>query len=405
MTLARIREQRTAKVAEARSILAKAETENRSLSADEAKAFDAVKADITALEAAETRQQFMDETERRAPGTVITAGGDTVADLEQRVSLVTVLRAGMEGRTLTGPEAEMHAELERRHGPAKNGGILVPLSAFERRANTTTSAGELVGTVHRADQYIGPLRNSLLVQRLGVRTLSGLTGNVSIPKAGAGLTAGWVTEGQALPESDMDFESVTLTPHHVGGITEMSRQLIQQSSPAIEDLVRDDLSFAVAQAIDRAIIAGTGANGQPLGIIGRAGVQEAELPATWADVLAIEQMLAAVNVNPTGWYTSPGVLTALRGILKAASAGSDYIATAKAIGELPVASSNAAPAETAILGDWSQVLLGQWGAVEILVNPYAETPYRRGGVLVRAMATVDVAVRHEEAFVVATEAP
>jgi len=397
-----IREQRTAKVAEARTLLATAERENRSLTADESAKFDAAKAEITALEAAEQRQQFVDDAERRQTGVVVNRNGDTTADLEQRVSLLTVLRAGIEGRALTGAEAEMHAELERRHGKAKHGGILVPLSAFEKRQNTTTTAPELIATQHRADQYIGPLRDSLLVQRLGVRTLSGLTGNVSIPKAGTGLSVGWVEEGQALPESQMDFESVTLTPHHVGGITEMSRQLIQQSSPAIEDLVRQDLSWAIAHAVDAAIIAGTGTGGQPLGLINRTGVQEAALPATWADVLAIEQLLAAVNVSPTGWYTSPAVMTALRGILKAPTAGSEYIATAGRIGELPAASSNAAPVDTAILGDWTQVLLGQWGAVEILVNPFAETPYRRGGVLVRAMSTVDVAVRHEQAFVVAT---
>ena len=112
-------------------------------------------------------------------------------------------------------------------------------------------------------------------------------------------------------------------------------------------------------------------------------------------------MLAGVNVTPTGWYTSPDVLTALRKILKAPAAGSDFIATASSIGDLPAAASNAAPANTAILGDWSQVLLGQWGAVELLVNPYAEVPYRRGGVLVRAFSTIDVAFRHEKAFVVA----
>ena len=402
MRINEIREQRAAKVAELRTLLDTAEREGRSLTADEAATFDATKATIAGLEAAEQRQQFMDEAERRSTGTPV--HGDTSAALESRVSLLTVLRAGMEGRSLSGAEAEMHAELQRRHGAPKHGGILVPLAAFETRANTTTTAGELVGTDHRADQYIGPLRNSLLVQRLGVRTLSGLVGNVSIPKAGAGLSAGWVAEGTALPESAMDFDSVTLSPKHVGGVTEMSRQLIQQSAPAIEDLVREDLSFAVAQAVDAAIIAGTGAAGQPKGIIGRAGVLTAALPETWADVLAIEQQLAAVNVTPSGWYTKPAVLTTLRGTLKAATAGSDYIATTASIGELPAASSNAAPANAAILGDWSQVLVGQWGAVEVLVNPYAETPYRRGGVLVRAMSTIDVALRHEQAFVVATGA-
>lgn len=400
MNLKSIREAKAHKTAEARAILAGAE--NRNLTAEESAKFDGLKAEIEQLEQQEARAQFLDDAERRATGTVVT-GSDSLADLESRVSLLTVLRAGMEGRTLTGAEAEIHAELERRHGKAQHGGILVPLAAFEKRANTTTSAADLVGTDHRADQYIGPLRDSLLVRNLGVRTLSGLVGNVSIPKWGSGLSAGWVTEGQALSESDMTFDAVTLTPHHVGGITEMSRQLIQQSAPAIEDLVRQDLSYAVAAEIDRAIIAGSGTAGQPQGLIGRAGVQTEALPASWDDVLDIEQLLAAVNVNPTGWYTSPAVLTALRKILKAPTAGSGYIATASSIGDLPASSSNAAPVDTAILGDWSQVLLGQWGAVEILVNPYAEVPYRRGGVLVRAFSTIDVAVRHEEAFVVAQD--
>lgn len=406
MTLQAIREQRAAKVAEARTLLDTAQRESRQLTAEESAKFDAIKAEITTLEAAEQRQQFIDDAERRSVGTPVTGGGDSFADLEKRASLLTVLRAGMEGRALTGADAEMHAELERRHGKAKHGGILVPLAAFEKRAaNTTATAPELVGTDHRADLYIGPLRNSLLVKTLGVRTLSGLTGNVSIPKAGAGLSAGWVTEGQQLSESDMDFDSVTLSPKHVGGITEMSRQLLQQSAPGIEDLVREDLSFAIANAVDTAIIAGTGTLGQPKGIIGRTGVQTADLPASWADVLDIEQMLTGLNITPSGWYTSPAVMTALRKVLKSASAGADYIATTGRIGELAAASSNAAPVDTAILGDWSQVLLGQWGAVELLVNPYAETPYRRGGVLVRAMSTVDVAIRHEKAFVVATKVP
>ncbi|QOY61870.1 phage major capsid protein [Lysobacter sp. H21R4] len=401
MQIQTIREQKSAAVSEARAIVAGAEKENRALTADESAKFDTIKTRITELEAAESRASFLSEQERNMTGEPV--HGDNRGGLESRVSLLNVLRAGMEGRAIAGAEAEMHAELERRHGPAKHGGILVPLSALESRATTTTSAGDLVGTDHRDDLFIGPLRNSLLVKNLGVRTLSGLVGNVSIPKAGAGLSVGWVTEGQALPESDLDFDAVTLTPHFVGGITEMSRALILQSSPAIERLVRDDLSFAIAQAVDKAIIAGTGTGGEPLGVMNHPGVQTADLPTSWADILDMEQMLAAVNIDPSGWYTSPGVLTELRKVLKATTAGSDYIATARTIGELPVASSNAAPAATAILGDWSQVLLGQWGSVEILVNAFAEGPYRRGGVLVRAFNAVDVAVRHEEAFVVAPD--
>ena len=403
MKITEIRERRAAAVAKARAILAKAEAENRSLTADESKDFDTIKAEITDLEAAEQRAQFIDDAERRSVARPVEGGRDTLEQLEQRASLLSVIRAGTEGRSLSGADAELHAELERRHGAPKHGGILVPLRAFERRENNTTNGAGLVGTDHRADQFIGPLRASLLVKALGVRTLSDLRGDVSIPKHGAGLSAGWVEEGEALTESTMGFSGVTLTPHHVGGISEMSRQLIQQSAPAIEDLVRDDLSFAIAAAVDAAIVSGSGDDGEPLGILERLGVQTADIPATWNAILDVEQQLRGVNVSPSGWYTTTEVLTALRKVLKAPTAGSDYIAGPASIGDLPAASSNAAPADTAILGDWSQVLIGQWGAVELLVNPYAEGPYRRGGVLVRAFSTIDVQCRHEQAFVVCTE--
>src|SRR3546814_20629809 len=108
-----------------------------------------------------------------------------------------------------------------------------PLAAFEQRANTTTSAADLVGTDHRADQYIGPLRDSLLVKNLGVRTLSGLVGNVSIPKAGTGLAAVWVPEGTGRTASNIKSDAGTLPPHPFGATPATSRPLHTANEPAI----------------------------------------------------------------------------------------------------------------------------------------------------------------------------
>lgn len=399
-TLQAIREAKAAKVAEARSLVAKATAENRSLTADESNGFDALKREITDLEGEEQRAAFLAEQERRSAGVVIAGNGSD--NPEHRVSLLRVVRMLAEGRTLDGAEAEAATELQRRNGAPKHGGILVPLSALESRASTSATAGSLIPTEHRPDLMIAPLRASLAVKSLGVRTLTGLSGNVSIPRHG-GLSVGWVPEGGSLPESDLNADAITLTPRHVGGITELSRNLLIQGSPDVQKLVAADLSAAIGLAVDTAIIGGTGLAGQPQGIIGRAGVLTAVMPDTWGEVLAVEQQLRAGNVDPSGWYTSPAVMTTLRGTLKDATAGSDYIATLSTIGDLPAAASNAAPAGKAVLGDWSQVIVGQWGdAVEILVNPYSDAAYRRGGVLVRAFLSVDVGIRHNEAFVVAS---
>ncbi|WP_346780215.1 phage major capsid protein [Achromobacter insuavis] len=117
----------------------------------------------------------------------------------------------------------------------------------------------------RADQFIGPLRNALVMHSLGASVLTGLRGNVVIPKFKSGMSAGWVSENEALSDSGMDFDDpVTLKPRHVGAITELSRQLIQQSSPDINSLVRDDLSFVMGEALDRALLSGDGVK-EPLG--------------------------------------------------------------------------------------------------------------------------------------------
>lgn len=401
MKLHEIRETRAALVQEARALLDSGKT----LTADQQTAFDKLKAEIQDLEGQEQRQQFIDEAERRSGGEPVN-GGDGLADLEKRVSLLDVLRSQMEGRALNGAAAEYSQEAERRTG-RKAQGAFVPLSLLETRTNTTSSASEIVPTVHRADQYIGPLREALVARRLGVRVLTGLRGNLSIPKYGSGLETGWVAEGGAVPDGDMSFDSVTLGPKHVGGKTEMSRQLIQQSSPEIEQLVRDDLAFLIAKQIDRAIIAGSGTGNEPLGVLNYAGKQTGSLSSlTWANVLAFAQKLEDEEIFGGSWLTTGTGKTILASTLKEAGLPG-YLLEGGRMADRPLSVTRALEDDSngtpIILGDFSQVLLGVWSELDVLVNPFAEPAYSRGGVVVRAMATVGTACRHEQAFVVAND--
>ncbi|WP_462379566.1 phage major capsid protein [Pseudomonas sp. Marseille-QA0892] len=401
MKISALREQRSAKVAAMKTLVDTAAAAGRDLSADENQKFDALKGEERTLSTQIERAEHLAECERRAAGTPVS--GEPSADFDRlagSVSIIKVLRSQMEGRSLDGAELEYAREAERRSG-RKAEGAFVPFASLEKRANTTATAPELVGTDHRADLYIGPLREALLARSLGIRTLTGLRGNVSVPKYGSGLETGWVTEGQAVPEGQMSFDGVTLTPKHVGGKTEMSRQLIQQSSPDIEQLVREDLSFLIARQIDRAIINGSGTAGEPLGILNTAGIQTAPMPATWAQVLAMLEQLDDVEIANGRWLTSAAVRTALASTEKVPGSGSGFLYDGGSLAGLPLSASKSVPANTLILGDFSQVMLGVWSEVDILVNPYAEPAYSRGGVQVRAMATVDTAVRHPEGFVVA----
>ena len=403
MTLTELLEKRSSTVSQMKALADAAAKAQRDLTDEESAQFETLKNEERSIQKQIDRVEYLRSLERGAPADHV---GDShnkdFEKLKRSVSVQNIIQAQIAGRSLSGAELEYNKEAEKRSGK-KAQGAFIPFDALETRAtNNTTTAAELVATNHRPQDYIGALRASNIVRQMGVRTLTGLSGDVVIPKYGTGLSLGWVGEEEAVPESNMTFDSITLTPKHTGGKTEMSRQLIQQSSPDIESLIREDLSYLVAQNIDKAIIAGTGVK-DPLGILNTVGVLTGAIPDTWQEVLALIQLIEDQNITNLKWLGTSTTKTTLAGIEKSTGTG-QFLYQNGQVAELPFNVSANMPANKLILGDFSQVLLGVWSEIDILVNPYAEPAYSRGGVQVRAMATCDVAVRHPKAFLVATGA-
>lgn len=397
MKLFEVREQRALKVAEMRAL---AEGE---MTAEKKAAFDKLKGEVVALEQDEQRAQFLEEAERRAMGQ---PADKQAAQLESRISVIDAINAQIEGRSLSGALAEFNQE-QKRMGIASRG-VLVPASLFEKRATTTTAA-QIVPDDYAPNEYVGLLRNSMVVQRLGARVLPNLRGDLVIPKAATAHTAEWLAEGDKLTGSNATYDSIKLQPRHVGAKTELSRQLLQQSSPAVEALVRDDFVQIVSLAVDKAMLHGDGVK-EPLGLIGRTGVagdvQTGNLATlSWATFLELFEKLALVNANPNGIVTHAEVVTKLRSTLKTTGLPG-YLMENGQVGGINVSMTNQLAAKSGspntgrlILGDFSQILIGQWGALDILANPFAQDSFDAGAVQIRVMATMDMQARHEQAFV------
>jgi HK97 family phage major capsid protein len=167
------------------------------------------------------------------------------------------------------------------------------------------------------------------------------------------------------------------------------------------------MSFALAAALDSALIKGGGTN-EPTGIIPTSGIQTQSLATlSWANVVSMIEKIELANATAGAWLTSPGVTKKLRVTLKDSTSGAAYLCENNRMADMPVNSTKQVPLATAkgqlILGDFSQVLLGIWSELDILVNPFDSTAYARGGVLVRAMATCDIAIRQPTAFVLAND--
>ena len=405
MQLHQIREARAAKVAEARSLLAS----TPQLNAEGQAKFDKLKSEITALEADEQRAQFIEDAERRSLGAPVDKARN---DMEGQVNVLDAIACQIENRSASGALAEFQAEAKRQGLTARNGGILVPTSIFEKRATmTTTGAAAVVPDDYRADQFIGLLRNSLIVRSLGARVLPGLRGDTVLPKATGAATAYWVGEGDALTESNTTYSSIKLEPKTVGALTAFSRNLALQSNPSIEALLRDDISAVVGLAVDKALIHGTAVAKQPVGILNVSGIQTANLATlSWATIVAMLEKLGLENVSPNAVLTHAKASTKLQTTLKDASAGSVYLMDGGRVAGLPAYVTNQLDAKAGtpdkgrvIAGDFSQIVIGEWGVTEILANPYAPGAYEKGDVQLRIMHTMDAVVRHPKAFVVADD--
>lgn len=398
MQLHEIRERRAAKTAEARALLANA---GDSLTPEQATAFEALKTGITDLEAQEARAEFLQEAERRSVG----SPDRRERDLEQRCSLVEAISAHAEQRSLTGALGEYNAEQRRQGIQAK--GVLVPDSIFNetRAAQTTTTAAGIVPDDFRPDQFVGILRNSLAVKGLGARVLIGLRGDVVIPRQTGTSTAQWLAEGDALTDTGLTFDNIRMEPKHVGAITELSRQLLQQSSPGVEEIVRSDFINVVGLAVDAAMLHGTAVAKQPLGILNTVGIQTASLSdLDWEHVLLALEKLALENIVPSAAIAHPEVATALRSTLREAGLPGYLMDDGKLAG-VPVSVTRqlskkaGTPATGRILvGDFSELLIGTWGSVDLVTNPYSEGPFSRGAVQVRILTTCDMVVRRPKAF-------
>ena len=399
-----IREAKTTKVSEARTLLASSPT----LTPEGQAKFDSLKGEITALEGQEARAQFVEDAERRSLGTVDAPR----AALESRITLVEAITSQIEQRGATGALGEFNAEQKRQGVTAKHGGILVPSSLFEQRATqTTTTNSKIVPDDYRADQFIGLLRNALAVRSLGARVLSGLRGDVVIPKQTAAGTAFWVAEQAALTESNPTFDSIRLEPKHVGALSSVSRQLLQQANPSIEQLLRDDMVSVVGLAVDKAMLHGQAVNNEPVGILNTVGIQTASLASlSWASLVAMLEKLSLENITPNAMLTHAKASTKLQTTLKDATVGSEYLMANGRVAGVPVNVTNqldkkaGSPDKGRVLvGDFSQLIIGEWGSAEILANPYAAGYYEKGAVQLRIMATMDMVVRNPKAFVLAED--
>jgi len=348
------------------------------------------------------------------------AGAVDMSAKEQRdYSFIKAVRGLVNGSGLQGLEREVSEEIAKRTGREARG-FYAPDSFWGGRRDltvgTATAGGHLVGTDHLGDQFVDALRSRLVFNELGARFMTGLRGDVAIPKLATGVSAGFVAENGATSEVNAVFSQITMSPKSLGAFTDISRLLMIQSDPSVEQIVRDDLLNAIAQKIEDVAIEGGGSN-EPTGITGTAGIGSVAIGTNggaiaWDDIVnlvkEVEVDNAAINGNTLAYLTNPKVKSLMASTAKVASTDSVMLLDApwNSLYGYNLSITNNVPSDLTkgtgtalsamIFGDFSQLMMGFFSTPDVLVDPY--TAGSTGAVRIRVMQELDIAVRHAQSF-------
>ena len=337
----------------------------------------------------------------------------------QRYSLMRAIRGMVEKDwSEAGFELDCSKEIAKRLGRDSNrNSFFVPLEIQGRSApmdgqralaaDFATQGGFLVATNNQG--FIQQLRNRAVVMKMGATVLSGLVGNLTVPKQVSPASAYWLgTENTATTTSQQTFGQMSLIPRNVAAYTEVSRQLILQSSPSADQLIMNDLAAVVALAVDLAAIYGTGVSGQPLGVVNTTGIGSVTgTSLNYPGLASFQSKVLTANalINPQagGYVADTATAALLMGRNRFTNTDTplwqDTMLEGKVAG-FPAMSSNQMATGSMLFGDWSQVVIGEWGALELELNPYANFPAGIQGI--RCFYTVDVGVRYAASFAYAT---
>lgn len=315
-------------------------------------------------------------------------------------------------------EFECSAAAERAYGRTAQG-ILVPADVLSRSIPQnqqrafdlgagTGAGGSMLGTDHRGDMFIDLLRSRTTIMQLG-RHMSGLVGNVEIPKATGGATAYWVGEGDNVTGSNPTTGQKELKPKTVGALVDITRSLMQQSSPDAESLVWDDINQALALTIDKAGYYGTGTDKQPLGIKNMSGINAVPFAAvnpSYKEIVDMESQIAADNANVDRMAYVMNSL--MRGHCKTApkfGAGTESVIweAGGTVNGYRTEITNQIENGDIFFGNFADLIIGLWGGLDLTLDPYSLSS--SGGLRIVAFQDVDFVLRNSESICYGKKTP
>jgi HK97 family phage major capsid protein len=416
MNIFELKELRQTKLDRQEALLNLIDAEKREFTDAENTEFDGITVEVKDLEKKIQTEQAKEEARVRIAANKM-AKGEGKKSEEERVSerfslfrAIDQISKGVNPDNLNGAEGEMHQEAVKEAkatGKVLSGFGLPAMQLQATRAQdaaTAATAGNLIAT-NLDSNLIPALRPQIALLTLGATALNGLQGNLDLPAGDAIATATWEGETDQAANTDPSTRLVELRPNRLAAITTLSKRLMTQSSINVENWIRDELSNAIARAVDYAGINGNGSGID--GILATSGVNEITFggAVTRAKLVALMTKIAVANYNSEnmGWLMNPVLAGELMGLKTDAGSGLFDMQTAmsdllgyKVVKTTHMPTNISSTKTGVIFGDFSTVVIGNWGGVDIIVDPYVRAEY--GQVRIIINSEWDVAIKQPKAL-------
>lgn len=285
-----------------------------------------------------------------------------------------------------------------------NNGYIIPNEFFNRFDKSVTKDNQGIIPTHlRADRFIeGVIAESNILGMCDI--LSGLSGNVDIPKDDSQISAYWVKEGEATTESKITTSKITLTPSTIKAKIKVSRQMMGMSALALESYIINSIKTAIKNKLENDLLYGEGNDASPIkGLFNASGVQSITDYFTkpdYAKTLEFAGKIADSNLNldNTCFLANSKAMTKLQTTPLDAQSTNNYLLnqTRDYLAGYRFYMNNLVKDNNIIFGDFKNLIVGTWGSLQVLATRDEE-----GDLTFTGFYDIAAGIKREKAFVIA----
>lgn len=410
-----LKELRGKHTAEFEQINAAADADGRNLTEAESQRCDFLNAEILRIDDKLKRaiqQEEMTARMAQMGGTSVPSEVREAAKVHKSFSIARAASQILKSGKLEGAEAEWKQESDREAratGLHLEGNVGIPQIALRNAADDFTTSGDgdgFVGT--QVGSAIAALREPSMIERLGATVITGATSNIQFPRVSVAAAGAWAAETGDGADSTMEMDDLTLSPKRIGCVTKYSKQLLIQGGASVDAVIAQDIAAAINSAIDTAAFAGTGADGQPTGILATTGVfDNTNGSGNTTDLVDLATQMEADLIGAGAAIGAQYIFSPTAMKLAKADAMINNVSPLWDLSNNSVNGYNAVqtgyladatgPLGQVVFGNFQQLLLVYFGAgLDLLIDPY--TAGLSAQVKINANRFVDLAVRQPKAF-------